>query len=125
MAMDFGLKREDLASESPQVATDLISAVKPRTSPRTIVSPSESDRLASESGFKSREPAPLVPADAYLTPRKKKRRQEVTTPLSMRVPRSVHVRFLEYSEARVLSYPAALEKLLNESEVLQRLERKE
>ncbi len=124
MGKDFGLDLVDEEAEKPQISSQLLSAVRPRSSPRPIVDTRESDRKAAESGFTSREPVALAPTEAYLTPRKQRRKQEVTTPLSMRVPRSVHVRFLEFSEEHVLSYPRALEKLLNDSELLKRLERK-
>jgi hypothetical protein len=43
----------------------------------------------------------------------------------MRVPRSIHVRFRDFADERKLSYPDALEKLLDNNEVLERLERKQ
>ena len=120
MASDFGLKLD----EAPHVATDLISSVKPRTSSRSTINTAESDRVAGAAGFTSREPSAAVAVAPYATPRRQKRPPEVRTPLSMSVPRSVHVRFRDFADERNLSYPDALEKLLNDSELLQRLERK-
>jgi hypothetical protein len=47
------------------------------------------------------------------TPRRKKNIPEMMTPLSMRLRRSVHVRFIEFADGRNLSFPAALEALLD------------
>jgi hypothetical protein len=56
-----------------------------------------------------------VAAESYATPRRKKSTPEVMTPLSMRLRRSVHVRFIEYADEKRLSYPDALEDLLNKT----------
>jgi hypothetical protein len=56
-----------------------------------------------------------VAAESYATPRRKKSALEVMTPLSMRLRRSVHVRFIEYADEKHLSYPDALEDLLNKT----------
>lgn len=56
-----------------------------------------------------------VAAESYATPRRKKSDPEVMTPLSMRLRRSVHVRFIEYADEKRLSYPDALEDLLNKT----------
>ena len=120
MATDFGLKLKD----EPQVAADLLSSVKPRTSSRSTSNAAESDRVAAAAGFTSREPSAAIPVAPYATPRRQKRPPEIRTPLSMMVPRSVHVRFRDFADERNLSYPEAIEKLLDDSELLQRLERK-
>jgi hypothetical protein len=52
-------------------------------------------------------------AIALGTPRRKKNIPEMMTPLSMRLRRSVHVRFIEFADERNLSYPDALEALLD------------
>lgn len=122
MAGDFGLNLNE--TETPHVAVDLISAVKPRPITRSREGTAESDRLAGTVGFTSREPTPAAAIAPYATPRRVKRQSEVMTPLSMRVPRSVHVRFRDFADDRKLSYPDALEKLLNDSELLQRIETK-
>jgi hypothetical protein len=58
--------------------------------------------------------APIIdPALAFATPRRKRNVPEVMTPLSMRLRRSVHVRFIEFADEKDLSYPDALEALLN------------
>ncbi|MBB5063927.1 hypothetical protein [Granulicella mallensis] len=54
-------------------------------------------------------------AESYSTPRRNKSAPEVMTPLSMRLRRSVHVRFIEYADEKRLSYPDALEDLLNKT----------
>jgi hypothetical protein len=47
------------------------------------------------------------------TPRRKRNAPEMMTPLSMRLRRSVHVLFIEFADERKLSYPEALEALLD------------
>lgn len=127
MAGDFGFKNDESAPTKPQVSTNLLAHIKPRTAPRPSINIAESDRAAESVGFSSREPSSARPpvAEVYGTPRRQKRTPEPTTAISMRVPRSIHVRFRDFADERKLSYPEALEKLLDNNEILERLERKQ
>jgi hypothetical protein len=122
MAGDFGLKNDEPVTS--QVATELIGSIKPRIAPRGPVNLAEIDRVATSAGFTSREPsaAPPPATELYATPKRKKKAPEPTTPLSMRLRISVHRRFRDWADDRKLSYPEALEKLLDANEVLERLE---
>jgi hypothetical protein len=124
---DFGLKNDEPSPAKPHVAPDLLASIKPRSAPRPSINVAESDRLAATAGFTSREPSHLAvdPREIYGTPRRAKREPEPMTPLSMKLRRSLHKRFRDFADERKLSYPEALEKLLNDSEILERLERKE
>ena len=113
---DFGLKADEPATPKPQVNVGLISSIKPRVSPRPIPHMAESDKAAEASGFTSREPGPKF--EPYIRPARRKRKQEQTYPLSMRAPVSILQRFIAYAERHKLSYPFALERLLEESESL-------
>jgi len=123
--VDFGLTPEEPHKKS-EVSADLLAGIKPRVSSRTHVDIAESDRSAASAGFRSRESVPAVLPDPvnYLTPRRRKRDPEPTTPLSFRPPRSVHARFRDYADDHKYSYPEALEKLLDESETLARLQQR-
>jgi hypothetical protein len=123
---DFGLKLDE-TQKKPEVAKDLLAGMKPRASSRSNVDLAESDRNAVSAGFRSRESVPAVFSDPgnYMTPRRRKREPEPTTPLSMRPPRSVHARFRDYADGLKISYPEALEKLLDESETLARLQQRD
>jgi hypothetical protein len=94
----------------------LIDSIKPRAEGELKVDVKESDKAAESAGYNSREAKPPVDTSAaFATPRRKKSVPEVMTPLSMRLRRSVHVRFIEFADERNLSYPEALELLLNNS----------
>jgi hypothetical protein len=122
---DFGLNLDE-TQKKPEVSTDLLASIKPRSSSRVNVDIAESDRNATSAGFRSRESVPAVfPEEVnYMTPRRRKRKPEPTTPLSMRPPRSVHARFRDYADRLKISYPEALEKLLDDSDTLARLEQR-
>jgi len=113
---DFGLKSEEPAVPKPQVNVSLLSNIKPREAPRPTSHVAESDRAAEATGFTSREPGPKF--EPYIRPARRKRKQEQTYPLSMRAPVSILQRFIAYAERHKLSYPFALERLLDESESL-------
>jgi len=121
---DFGLKSEqnDEPLENTQSTVDLtlLSKIQPRspTRPRSI-EVAESDKIAEASGFTSREAGPVV--EPYIRPKRTKRQLEQLYPISMRAPVSVLQRFIAYAERHHLSYPLALERLLNESVTLENL----
>jgi hypothetical protein len=115
---DFGLKPDAPPTTAPKIATDLLAGIKPRAVSRTNLNLEESDKAAERIGFTSREPKPAAVIDE--PQRRRRRKPEPTSPLSMRLRNSIHARFIDYAEARNLSYPAALELLLDESERLRK-----
>jgi hypothetical protein len=123
---DFGLKA-DVSTENtatagkPGLPMDLIAAVKPRAVGRAVVDIAESDRAAASLGFVSREAG--QPVESTTRVLRKRRAPEDTSPLALRLRVSVHKRFLDYADKHGgLSYPAALERLLTESEALERIQ---
>ena len=116
---DFGLKADDSVPVKPAVNTNLLASIKPWTTPRPTVNIAESDKVAATAGFTSREPVPS--GEVYVRPLRQKRKPEQTSSLSMRLPVSIHLRFRDFADNLKLSYPAALEKLLDDNEVLSRL----
>jgi len=122
---EFGLKSADPTPAKPEVTTSLLAGIRPRTTPRAALNIEESDRVAATAGFTSREPSPATILDSadYATPLRRKRKPEPLTSLSMRLPRSIHERFRDFADGLNIPYPEALEKLLNDSEVLSRLQR--
>jgi hypothetical protein len=124
MASDFGLMSDESVLQKPQVATDLISSIKPRTTPRSSVNLAESDRIAVSAGFTSREPSisPEQIEAVYATPRRKRRAPEPKTPFSTMLRKSLHERLRDFADRRNMSYPDVIETLLNDSEQLERLQ---
>jgi hypothetical protein len=125
MMSDFGLKAEggenraDTAKRALPV--DLIAGVKPRAVSRQMIDAVESERAADALGFRSREPGASSSGGSTTRVLRKKRAPEDTSPLALRLRVSLHKRFLAYADAHGgLSYPAALERLLDESEGLAR-----
>ena len=120
---DFGLEPEGKGEEKtkPTVDVGLISRIQPRTPIRPIRRDmTESDRMAEMTGFTSREPStPIV--QPYIQPTRTKRKREQTYPFSMRPPVSVLQRFIAYAEKHRLSYPRALEKLLDDNDARENL----
>jgi hypothetical protein len=120
--MAFGLNDDanTPAVSSAQVTTDLIANIKPRPAPRPAANIAESDKAAAAAGFTSREPAAKTTLP-YDRPTRRKRKLEQCYPLSMRTPVSILERFIRYAEEHKLSYPLALESLLDESDKLANL----
>ena len=116
----FGLNPEpDETAPKPQVAKDLIANLVPRKSPRPISNLAESDKAAADAGFTSRDPSSKP--QTYVRPTRRRRTPEQSYPLSMRTPVSILERFIAYAEERKLSYPLALESLLDDSQELARI----
>lgn len=121
MIKEFGLGIDDpiatpSAPAAPSVATELLSGLRPRIAARPQSPLIESDENAKKAGFTSREPNSAAVVSSYTRPTRQRRKQEQTFPLSMRTPESILRRFIAYAEKHKLSYPLALEKLLDESE---------
>lgn len=119
---DYGLepepKEDPIEKPKPTVNLTLLSKIQARSASRTrSVDIAESDKIAEASGFTSREPGPKV--EAYIRPKRTKRKPEQLYPISMRAPVSVLQRFISYAEKHHLSYPLALERLLDESVILE------
>jgi len=116
---DFGLS-PDKTPPKPEVDLSLLAAaIKPR--PVRLINVGESDRSAAANGFTSREPAVEAP-ELYIRPVKKQVRHEQRTTLSFKPRASVHLRFNDYALKYKLSNPDALEKLLDDAELLERLQ---
>lgn len=113
---DFGLKREDSTVTKPQVNTELLSNIKTRPQLRHSSDMEESDRVAANSGFTSREPG--TREEPLVRPILKKPKQKQRYALSIMPTVETRNRFHFYAETRNLSYPQALERLLEESEDL-------
>jgi hypothetical protein len=118
---DFGLKsetNENPEKQKPTIDLTLLSKIQPRSPshPRSV-DVAESDKMAEASGFTSREASPQV--EPYIRPKRAKRKLEQLYPISMRAPVSVLQRFIAYAEKHHLSYPLALERLLDESLMLE------
>jgi len=113
--VSFGLIPDPpIEQKKTQLATDLLAGIKPRTAVVTQRPPlQESDKSAQAAGFTSREPVQRV---ATGRPTRRRRKQEESYALSMRCPASVLERFIAYAEKYRLSYPLALEQLLDESD---------
>jgi hypothetical protein len=116
---DFGLSNENNAPKQEVDLTLLAAAIKPRQARQINVG--ESDRGAAANGFTSREPV-LNPPELYIRPVKKQVRHEQRTTLSFKPRASVHLRFNEYALKYKLSNPDALEKLLDDAALLERLQ---
>ena len=116
---DFGLSNENNAPKQEVDLTLLAAAIKPRQARQINVG--ESDRGAAANGFTSREPV-LNPPELYIRPVKKQVRHEQRTTLSFKPRASVHLRFNDYALKYRLSNPDALEKLLDDAELLERLQ---
>jgi hypothetical protein len=119
---DFGLehKTNDDSTEKPKPTVDLtiLSKIQPRSPARArSIDLAESDKMAEASGFTSREAGPKI--EPYIRPKRTKRKPEQLYPISMRAPVSVLQRFIAYAEKYHLSYPLALERLLDESVILE------
>ena len=116
---DFGLSNETNAPKQEVDLTLLAAAIKPRQTRQ--INLGESDRSAAANGFTSREPA-APPPELYIRPVKKQVRHEQRTTLSFKPRASVHLRFNDYALKYKLSNPDALEKLLDDAELLERLQ---
>lgn len=114
----FGLSPEPdetpTEEQKPTLATDLLAGLRGGRTKRPPISLTESDKLAQEIGFTSREPGSKV---SYSRPTRKrqKRAVEFTFALNMRVRESLLNRFIAYCDEKALSYPEALEQLMNEA----------
>ena len=115
---DFGLEPEEPHKPKTEFAADLLANIKPRNIPKPVIPISEGDEAAQRAGFTSREPS--VRVAPYTRPTRVRRKLEQSYPLSMRTPVSILERFIAYAEAKKLSYPLALESLLNDSDDLAR-----
>jgi hypothetical protein len=105
--MGFGLDESD--DKKPVVTSEALSKFKPRQAPKPVANVIESDVAAAQAGFISREPKPKK----AVRPTKPKQEVEQSFQLCMRLPSSTLDQFVAFATKHKLSYPKAMQKLLD------------
>lgn len=118
---DFGL--DEVKNESPVAPNKgLLTGLKSRIQSEVSIPHEESDHAARSVGFESRENKKPASAAAAAGPQKRRRAAEETYPTSLRLRRSLKERLNAYCRKHAykpgcdLSYPEAIERMLDESE---------